>query len=91
MPLARRHPSGTFATRRALIGPGDAELFHLLLQSGTLHLQAARGPFRTAHHPAGFAEDAEDVLPFGVGQRTSGGPGQVQQLALYMSSTVLAP
>src|ERR1700730_15648474 len=49
-------------------GPGDAELFDLLLQSGTLHSQAGRGPLRTAYHPAGFAEDAQDVLPFGVGQ-----------------------
>ena len=60
VPPAECHPGGTAATRQALLGPGDAELFHLLLQSGTLHSQAGRGPLRTAHHPASFAEDAED-------------------------------
>src|ERR1700720_2983015 len=69
VPPAECHPSGTFAARRALIGPGDAELGHLLLQSGTLHPQAGRGPLWTSHHPAGYAQDAEDMLPFGVGQR----------------------
>src|SRR5260221_12888414 len=68
VPPAECHLGGTAATRRALLGTGDAELFHLLLQSGTLHAQAGRGPLRTAYHPAGFAEDAEDGLPFGVGQ-----------------------
>src|SRR5258708_1135056 len=68
VPPAECHPGGTAATRRALLGPRDAELFHLLLQSGTLHSQADRGSLRTAYHPAGFAEDSEDVLPFGVGQ-----------------------
>src|ERR1700722_3953810 len=31
VPPAESHPGGTAATRRALRGPGDAELFHLLL------------------------------------------------------------
>lgn len=68
MPPAKCHPGGTAAARRVLLGPGDAEFFHLLLQSGTLHSQAVRGPLRTAYHPAGCAEDAEDVLTLGVGQ-----------------------
>src|SRR5438093_7839561 len=68
VPPAECRPGGTAATRRALLGPGDVELFHLLLQSGTLHSQTGRGPLRTAHYPSGFMEDAEDVLPFGVGQ-----------------------
>ena len=73
VPPAECHLGGTAAARGALIGPGDTELFHLLLQSGTLHSQANRGPFRAAHHPAGFTENAEDVLPFSVGKGESRG------------------
>src|SRR5260370_14918122 len=68
VPPAVCPPGGTAATRRALLGPGDAELFHLLLQRGTLHPQAGRGPLRTAYHPAGFAEGPEEAIPLGVGQ-----------------------
>src|SRR5207302_8210666 len=59
---------------------GDAEPFHLPSQRGALHPQAGGRPFRAAQHPAGFADNVEDVLPFGVGQGTSCGPGQVQWL-----------
>ena len=68
-------PGGTVATRGALLGPGDAELLHLPLQRRALHPQASRGPLRPAHHPARLAEDAEDVLPLGVGQRDRLGRG----------------
>src|SRR5437016_14659723 len=68
VPPGECHLGGTAATGWALLGTGDAEFFHLLLQSGTLHSQAGRGTLRTPYHPADFAKDAEDVPPFGVCQ-----------------------
>src|SRR5262245_43496240 len=52
----------------ALPGAGDAELLHFGLEGGPFHRQTGRGPVRTTQHPARFAENTEDVLPFGVGQ-----------------------
>ena len=69
MPPAVCPSGGTAATREALLGPRDAELCHLLLQGGPLHSQSNRGPLWTTDYPVGIAEDADDVLPFGVGQR----------------------
>ena len=69
MPGRKCRRAGTAAGGPALLGPGDAEFSHFLLQGRTLHPQAGRGPLRAGHHPAGLAEGAEDVLPLGVGQR----------------------
>jgi len=41
-------PAVTAASRRALLGPGDAGLIHPVLQTGTLHCQAGSGTLRTA-------------------------------------------
>jgi len=56
----------------ALLGPGDAEFSHFLLQGRALHPQAGRGPLRSGHYPTGLPEGAEDVLPLGLGQRLGG-------------------
>ena len=66
-------PPGMTANMEALLGPRDAELLHLPVQRGTLHPQADRGTFRAAQHPTCLAEDTENVLPLGVGQRECGG------------------
>ena len=58
MPLAECHPGGTAATRRALLGPGDAEFFHLLLQRGTLHSQAIRCLAQRDHNIVHWSEFA---------------------------------
>ena len=68
MPTADAPAGGTLPTG-GTTRAGDAELLHLPLQGGPLHAQAGRGPVRAAQHPAGLAQDAEDVLPLGVGQR----------------------
>ena len=69
MPGRKCRQAGTAACGPALLGPGDSEFSHFLLQGRTLHPQAGRGPLRAGHHPAGLAEGAEDVLPLGLGQR----------------------
>ena len=48
MPPVDCHPAVTAASRRALLGPGDAGLFNLVLQGGTLHFQAGCGTLPTA-------------------------------------------
>ena len=67
-------PATMCANGRPLLRPGDVEVFHLPAQRGALHPQADGCPFRAAQHPAGFVDNVEDVLPFGVGQGTSRGP-----------------
>src|SRR5262249_43261286 len=67
-PMAERQWARACASRRALLGPGDSELFHLPIQQRTLHPQPGGRPFRAAQHPVRFAEGAEDVLALRVGQ-----------------------
>ena len=69
----RRGSAGTSAVAEmaSRARAGDAELFHLRLESGPFHPQPGRRALRAAQHPPGLAEDAQDVVPFGVGQ----GPG----------------
>jgi hypothetical protein len=51
----------------------DTELFLLSLQPGMFYLQASGGALRAAKYPAGSAEDAQNVISLGVGQRDGHG------------------
>src|SRR4051812_26332897 len=56
------------AERSALLRTCDAELLNFRLEGGPFHGQTSRRAVAAAEHPPGFAEDAEDVVPFGVGE-----------------------
>src|SRR5438105_15696466 len=54
---------------KALARTGDAQLLHFRLKGGPFHGQTSRGAVWSPENPAGFAEDADDVIAFGVGKR----------------------
>jgi hypothetical protein len=57
-------PCGVGTTLVFVVYAGDSHLLHSGLKRGALHAQPGRSPAHAGNDPAGFAQDAKDVLPF---------------------------